>query len=158
MAWGPCCSWLPRETPFSSCRTGAGEDGRVFRSGWLSTLQHPPSLLSPSHSLTKLHLPVYFFCSCTVCSWLQQQVIWLRDRATLQHGLMLCMLGHRLWGGVSMSLSVYWHVYMRLLMNKGQFLKMLTCFSDTAVPTLETGQWWQNIFSVLCYFHATFLF
>lgn len=37
--------------------------------------------------------------------------------------------------------SLFIYVYMHLLMNEGRFFKMLNCLSDTAVPTLETGQW-----------------
>lgn len=93
------------------------------------------------------------FCSCTVYSWLQQQVTWIGGSVMLQHGLLQCMLGHRQWGGAQQHVvSVYLYVFMHRLMKEGQFLKTLNCLSDMAVPTPETEQWWQNFFSVLCDF------
>lgn len=50
--------------------------------------------------------------SCTVSSWLQRLVMWLRAEATLQPGLVQCMLGHRPWRGVGPCVFIFWYTCM----------------------------------------------
>lgn len=102
--------WLSWETVISPRRIGAGEDGRVFRSG--------KSLIDSLHYLyphTHTHLHGSF--SCTVCSWLLRLVMWLRGGATPQPGLVQCMLGLRPWGGAGLCVwlclfLIYLHVFV----------------------------------------------
>ncbi len=55
-----------------------------------------------THKNTRTHTDLHMSFSCTVCSWRQRLVMWLRGRATLQPGLMQCMLGLWPWGGVGL--------------------------------------------------------